>query len=118
MRQMNITSGGEGGLLIVNDESFKATAEVAREKGTNRAQFFRGEVDKYTWVDLGSSCLPSEIQAAYLWGQIERIEDTMDYRKKLWKLYLDTLTPLAKKGHFSLPSTPSGCEQNGHIFYI
>jgi len=114
----NITSGGEGGLLIVNDENFKVAAEVAREKGTNRAQFFRGEVDKYTWVNLGSSCLPSEIQAAYLWGQLEKIENIINCRKKLWSRYIEALMPMSRAGHFFLPSIPCDCEQNGHIFYI
>ncbi len=114
----NITSGGEGGLLIINDNRFKLAAEVAREKGTNRVQFFRGEVDKYTWVNLGSSCLPSEIQAAYLWGQIEQLEEIVESRKKLWTHYHYSLAPLVKQGHIDLPVIPDGCEQNGHIFYV
>lgn len=114
----NLTSGGEGGLLVVNDQQFVARAELIREKGTNRSQFFRGEVDKYTWVDIGSSYLPSEIQAAYLWGQIEAISDIMAARLSLWNSYSDRLTGLVSPYGVSLPTIPAHCTHNGHMFYF
>ena len=85
----NYTSGGEGGLLIVNDETFLSRSEVIREKGTNRSQFFRGQVDKYTWIDVGSSYLPSELQAAFLWGQLEVANEIILKRSKIWKNYYE-----------------------------
>lgn len=114
----NITSGGEGGLLLINDERFMHRAEIIREKGTNRSQFFRGMVDKYSWVDIGSSYLPCELQAAYLWGQLEMAEQIQDARKKNWKHYYEILTPLAKQGLIELPFIPEGCEHNAHMFYL
>ena len=96
----NITSGGEGGLLVVNDERFVRRAEIIWEKGTNRAEFFRGEVNKYGWVDLGSSFLPSEVNAAFLWAQLENLDDIQAKRKKLWNTYYECLQPLAAKGLF------------------
>ena len=114
----NITSGGEGGLLLINDERFMHRAEIIREKGTNRSQFFRGMVDKYSWVDIGSSYLPCELQAAYLWGQLEMAEQIQDARKKNWKYYYEILTPLAKQGLIELPFIPEGCEHNAHMFYL
>ncbi len=114
----NYTSGGEGGLLIINDERFAERAEIIREKGTNRSQFFRGMVDKYSWVDVGSSYLPSELQAAYLWGQLEKAEEINERRLKIWQTYYELLKPLAESGYLQLPYIPSHCEQNAHMFYI
>lgn len=114
----NFTSGGEGGLLIVNDERFVQRAEIIREKGTNRSQFFRGMVDKYSWVDIGSSYLPSEIQAAYLWGQLEWSEKITANRLATWNKYLNALAPLASNGSIQLPTIPDDCVQNGHMLYL
>ena len=114
----NLTSGGEGGLLLINDERFSHRAEIIREKGTNRSQFFRGMVDKYTWVDIGSSYLPSEIQAAYLWGQLEWAKKITENRLKSWSAYYQGLLPLAHGGLVELPTIPPGCQHNGHMFYI
>lgn len=114
----NLTSGGEGGLLILNDSVFVRPAEIIREKGTNRTQFFRGMVDKYTWVDVGSSYLPSEIQAAYLWGQIEAVETITLARRRCWSNYASELSGLAENGCIDLPVIPVGCEHNAHMFYI
>jgi len=114
----NYTSGGEGGLIIINDEQFLSRAEIFREKGTNRNQFFRGEVDKYSWVDIGSSYLPSEIQAAYLWGQIEVADEIYNNRLQTWNQYRSGLDSLAKAGSISLPFIPAECQHNGHMFYL
>lgn len=114
----NFTSGGEGGLLIINDERFVKKAEIIREKGTNRNQYFRGMVDKYTWMDLGSSYLPSELQAAYLWGQLEESEIIHMARLKLWKKYNERLQSIAKNGQIGLPVIPQDCTHNAHIYYI
>ena len=114
----NFTSGGEGGLLIINDAQFVQRAEIIREKGTNRTQFFRGMVDKYTWVDAGSSYLPSELQSAYLWGQLEQAEAITKNRLDTWSAYYQELTDLAKAGHVALPIIPANCQHNGHMFYI
>ncbi|OUE44874.1 dTDP-4-amino-4,6-dideoxygalactose transaminase [Billgrantia desiderata SP1] len=114
----NYTSGGEGGLLIINDVAFKERAEVIREKGTNRSQFFRGMVDKYSWVDVGSSYLPSELQAAYLWAQLEESERIKGDRLSTWKKYYSGLSHLVDKGKIGLPSIPDNCEHNAHMFYI
>lgn len=114
----NFTSGGEGGLLILNDERFVQRAEIIREKGTNRSQFFRGMVDKYTWVDAGSSYLPSELQAAYLWGQLERAQEITQNRLATWNAYREGLQALAQAGHITLPTIPANCQHNGHMFYI
>ena len=114
----NYTSGGEGGLLLINDQSFVERAEIVREKGTNRSLFFRGMVDKYTWVDLGSSLLPSEIQAAYLWGQLEEAEGINQRRLQIWRKYLDELTPLAAKHNIEVPTVPFECQHNAHMFYL
>lgn len=106
---------GEGGMLTINDDRFVHRAEIIWEKGTNRAEFFRGEVNKYGWVDTGSSFLPSEVIAAFLWAQIENIEDIQIKRKSLWNLYYDGL-----KNHSTiiLPKVPSYATNNGHMFYI
>ncbi|MDD2383157.1 MAG: dTDP-4-amino-4,6-dideoxygalactose transaminase [Sulfurospirillaceae bacterium] len=114
----NVTSGGEGGLLLINDERFLQRAEIIREKGTNRSQFFRGMVDKYSWVDIGSSYLPCELQAAYLWGQLEMSDVIQEARMKNWKCYYETLLPLAKKGFIELPFMPKECVHNAHMFYL
>ena len=114
----NYTSGGEGGLLIINDGRFTERAEIIREKGTNRSQFFRGMVDKYSWVDIGSSYLPSELQAAYLWGQLEKAEAINADRLKSWLAYRDKLEPLAAAGGIELPVVPETCQHNAHMFYL
>ena len=114
----NYTSGGEGGLLIINDDRFSIRAEVIREKGTNRSQFFRGQVDKYTWTDVGSSYLPSELQAAYLWGQLERCNEINNNRLVIWNAYYELLEDLFIKKIIKLPSVPNECIHNGHMFYI
>jgi len=114
----NYTSGGEGGLLIINDERFIQRAEIIREKGTNRSQFFRGQVDKYSWVDIGSSYLPSELQAAYLFAQLKNVHTINDKRLSLWNSYYTTLKPLEEQGLVSLPHVPPACQHNGHIFYL
>ena len=114
----NYTSGGEGGLLIINDEKFVDRAEIIREKGTNRSQFFRGMVDKYTWVDVGSSYLMNEISAAYLWGQLENVEEINNDRLKTWQMYYNGLKDLEEKGYIELPIIPKECIHNAHMFYI
>lgn len=114
----NYTSGGEGGLLLINDPRFVNRAEIIREKGTNRSLFFRGMVDKYSWVDVGSSYLPSDIQAAYLWGQLERSEEINSDRLKTWNFYYNALAQLARDYGIILPSHPSGCMHNAHMFYL
>ncbi|WP_081001128.1 dTDP-4-amino-4,6-dideoxygalactose transaminase [Pseudomonas brassicacearum] len=114
----NYTSGGEGGLLLINDEQFITRAEIIREKGTNRSLFFRGMIDKYTWVDVGSSYLPGELQAAYLYGQLEKAEQINEARKNIWNFYNLALQEIAKKGLITLPHIPEGCAGNGHMFYI
>ncbi len=114
----NYTSGGEGGLLIINDPSLIARADIIREKGTNRSQFLRGLVDKYSWCDIGGSFLPSEIQSAYLWGQLDQAEEVNESRRKLWSMYAQALSGLEKEGRIRLPTVPPGCRHNAHIFYI
>lgn len=114
----NYTSGGEGGLLIINDNQFKERAEIIREKGTNRSQFFRGMVDKYQWVDVGSSYLPSELQAAFLWGQLEQAGEINENRLASWQSYYDALQPLQAAGKIELPTFPDGCVHNAHMFYL
>jgi dTDP-4-amino-4,6-dideoxygalactose transaminase len=113
----NIISG-EGGMLAINDERFIHRAEIIWEKGTNRAEFFRGEVNKYGWVDTGSSFLPSEVIAAFLWAQIENLDGIQNRRKQLWQLYFDGLKPLADKGYFKLPELPEYATNNAHMFYL
>lgn len=114
----NITAGGEGGLLVVNDERFVRRAEIIWEKGTNRAEFFRGEVNKYGWVDMGSSFLPAEINAAFLWAQLENLDEIQAKRKQLWQTYHDNLNLLANKGLFQLPDIPDYATNNAHMFYL
>lgn len=113
----NYTSGGEGGLLIINDKQFVSRAEIIREKGTNRSQFFRGVIDKYTWVDIGSSYLPGELQAAYLYGQLGRVDEISSARNLIWKTYFEGLKDLAP-AFIALPSIPESCVGNAHMFYL
>ena len=114
----NITAGGEGGLLVINDEQFIHRAEIIWEKGTNRAEFFRGEVNKYGWVDMGSSFLPSEVNAAFLWAQLESVDEIQEKRKLLWNRYKERLEPLASKGFLTLPYIPEYASLNAHMFYL
>ena len=114
----NYTSAGEGGLLIINDERFVERAEIIREKGTNRSQFFRGMVDKYSWVDVGSSYLMNDVSAAYLWGNLEKADEINNNRSKSWQAYYTQLKELEEKAYISLPSIPKECDQNAHMFYI
>ena len=114
----NITAGGEGGLLVVNDERFIRRAEILWEKGTNRAEFFRGAVNKYGWVDMGSSFLPAEINAAFLWAQLENLDEIQHKRTLLWEAYYKLLTPLADKQLFQLPDIPDYASNNAHMFYL
>lgn len=114
----NITAGGEGGLLVINDERFIRRSEILWEKGTNRAEFFRGAVNKYGWVDMGSSFLPSEINAAFLWAQLENLEEIQNKRKSLWERYNANLQDLASKGYVRLPEIPDYATNNGHMFYL
>lgn len=114
----NVISG-EGGLLAINDLSFSQRAEIIREKGTNRSSFFRGEVDKYGWVDIGSSFLPSDIIAAYLFAQLECINLIQAKRIAIWQTYYNALLPVAKQsGRFTLPSLPEYATNNAHMFYL
>ncbi|RMI00369.1 dTDP-4-amino-4,6-dideoxygalactose transaminase [Stutzerimonas nitrititolerans] len=114
----NYTSGGEGGLLIINDEQFVKRAEVIREKGTNRSQFFRGVVDKYTWVDVGSSYLPSELQSAFLYGQLEKAEEINIARLASWEKYNEAFLALRDAGLVELPTIATDCQHNAHMFYL
>lgn len=111
-------SMGEGGALLINDEEYIEKAEIIREKGTNRSRFFRGQVDKYTWVDQGSSYLPSELNAAYLYPQLEEADKINNDRLKSWNRYYELLKPLAEKGAIELPFIPAHCKHNAHMFYI
>lgn len=113
----NIISG-EGGMLVINDERFIHRAEIIREKGTNRSQFFRGEVDKYGWVDIGSSFLPSDIIAAFLYAQLENLDKIQVRRKTLWNKYYQDLKPLEEKGYLMLPRMPKYATNNAHMFYV
>ena len=108
----------EGGMLTLNDERFIRRAEIIWEKGTNRAEFFRGEVNKYGWVDVGSSFLPSEVVAAFLWAQIEHLDMIQEKRKMLWNKYYELLSPTAAQGKFGLPNVPSYATNNSHMFYL
>lgn len=111
-------SMGEGGALLVKNADMIEQAEIIREKGTNRSKFFRGEIDKYTWVNAGSSYLPSELNTAYLYGQLENAQSIMDSRMNSWNLYYELLKPLAESGVLELPYIPDECEHNAHMFYI
>jgi dTDP-4-amino-4,6-dideoxygalactose transaminase len=114
----NYTSAGEGGLLIINDERFSERAEILREKGTNRSQFFRGMVDKYSWVDVGSSYLMNDVSAAYLWGQLEKAEEINGYRLRIWQHYYKGLKELEDEKLIELPMVPEHCVHNAHMFYM
>jgi dTDP-4-amino-4,6-dideoxygalactose transaminase len=114
----NITSAGEGGLLLINDEKFVERAEIIREKGTNRSLFFRGMVDKYSWVDIGSSYLMNDVSAAYLWGQLEKIDDVQNDRLNSWNVYFKGLKELERSVCIELPTIPEKCTNNAHMFYI
>ncbi len=110
-------SMGEGGALLIKDAKYIEQAEIIREKGTNRAKFFRGQIDKYTWVNYGSSYLPSDMNAAYLWAQLEMAQEITDVRLARWEQYREALQPLADRGILELPVIPEGCVHNGHMFY-
>lgn len=111
-------SMGEGGALLISNDKFIERAEIIREKGTNRSKFFRGQIDKYTWVDFGSSYLPSEINAAYLYAQLEEADKINNKRLALWNTYYEELMLLQNKGLVELPYIPNECKHNGHMFYI
>jgi dTDP-4-amino-4,6-dideoxygalactose transaminase len=113
----NVISG-EGGAIIVNDEALVERAEIIREKGTNRSRFFRGEVDKYTWMDIGSSFLPSDILAAFLWAQLEEAETITARRLEIWHAYDRALESLEDEGHVRRPRIPEHCLQNAHMYYV
>lgn len=114
----NYTAGGEGGATLINDPALIERAEIIREKGTNRSQFFRGQVDKYTLRDIGSSYLMSDLQAAYLWAQLEVSQEINQRRLALWNNYYSAFKGLADKGRIALPIVPANCEHNAHMFYI
>ena len=111
-------SSGEGGALLINDSKLAERAEIIREKGTNRSQFFRGQVDKYTWVDIGSSYLPGEIIAAFLWAQMEEAESITGKRLDIWYRYHEALDSLEKEGRLRRPIIPEGCLHNAHMYYF
>ncbi len=111
-------SCGEGGALLINNSQYIERAEIIREKGTNRSRFFRGQIDKYTWVDLGSSYLPSDILAAFLYAQLEVRENIQNKRKQIWKTYKNSLEDWAKEKNVSLPTVPKVCDQAYHMFYM
>ena len=111
-------SMGEGGAVLVNNPTFVERAEIVREKGTNRSRFLRGQIDKYTWVDCGSSYLPSELNAAYLWAQLEKADEINKNRLETWNYYYEHLKPLADAGKLELPHIPKECEHNAHMFYV
>jgi dTDP-4-amino-4,6-dideoxygalactose transaminase len=111
-------SCGEGGALVINDTRYSERAEIIREKGTNRSRFFRGQIDKYTWVDVGSSYLPSDILAAYLYGQLEQREKIQNHRRNVWNTYQTGLADWAARHEVQLPVIPDHCEQPYHMFYM
>lgn len=111
-------SMGEGGALLIREEENVEEAEILREKGTNRSKFYRGQIDKYTWVNYGSSYLPSDMNAAYLYAQLEMADEINDARLALWNRYYEKLQPLAESGKIELPAIPEGCVHNAHMFYI
>src|SRR6267154_4235225 len=113
----NIISG-EGGSLLVNDPALVPRAEVIREKGTDRGRFFRGEVDKYTWQDVGSSFLPSDLTAAFLWAQLEEAQRITRERLAIWQRYHELLAPLEQQDMLRRPMVPADCQPNGHLYYI
>ena len=111
-------SMGEGGAILIRDPKNAEQAEIIREKGTNRSKFFRGQIDKYTWVDAGSSYLPSELNAAYLYAQLEVADEITKARMKCWDMYNELLSPLKQKGFIDLPYVPEECVHNAHMFYV
>ena len=111
-------SMGEGGALLIRDQKYVEEAEILREKGTNRSKFYRGQIDKYTWVNFGSSYLPSDMNAAYLYAQLEMADEINDHRLALWNQYYEELLPLKERGILELPTVPEGCVHNAHMFYI
>lgn len=111
-------SMGEGGCLLIRDPEKIEEAEIVREKGTNRSKFFRGQIDKYTWVDKGSSYLPSDLNAAYLWAQLELADEINEDRLHSWDTYYAAFRPLQEKGQVELPVIPEGCVHNAHMFYL
>ena len=111
-------SMGEGGALVINDPKYNDKAEILREKGTNRSKFFRGQVDKYTWVDFGDSYLPSDMNAAYLWAQLEMADAINENRLATWNAYDEAFRPLAEKGLLTLPTIPEDCVHNAHMYYV
>lgn len=111
-------SMGEGGALLINHEKYNERAEIIREKGTNRQRFLRGQVDKYTWEEYGSSYLPSDMNAAYLWGQLEKADAINADRLATWEAYFKAFTPLMERGLVELPVVPDGCSHNAHMFYL
>jgi len=113
----NVMSG-EGGALLVNDTQWSTRSEILRDKGTNRKQFFRGEVDKYSWVDIGSSYLPSELTAAFLWAQLEAAENITQQRLSIWCRYHEAFAPLEARGYVRRPVVPTHCSHNAHLYYL
>lgn len=111
-------SMGEGGALVINNSIYNERAEILREKGTNRSKFFRGQVDKYTWVDFGDSYLPSDMNAAYLWAQLEKADEINNDRLATWHAYNEAFRPLAEAGKVELPTIPEGCVHNAHMYYL
>ena len=111
-------SMGEGGALLIRDPKYIEAAEILREKGTDRSKYYRGQVDKYRWMNYGSSYLPSDMNAAYLYSQFEAADQINEVRKARWSQYYELLKPLQDKGIITLPTVPEGCEHNGHMFYI
>lgn len=111
-------SMGEGGAVVINNAKYNERAEIIREKGTNRSRFLRGQVDKYTWVDYGSSYLPSDINAAYLWGQLEAADQINENRLASWRAYYEGLKSLWDEGLLGLPTVPEDCKHNAHMFYV
>ena len=111
-------SAGEGGAILINNPNYIEKAEILREKGTNRAQFFRGQVAKYNWVDFGDSYLQSDLNAAYLWAQLEKADEINENRLATWKKYYEALKPLEMKGIIELPTIPKECIHNAHMFYL
>ena len=111
-------SMGEGGALVINNEAYNDRAEILREKGTDRSKFLRGQVDKYTWIDFGDSYLPSEMNAAYLWAQLEQADKINNDRLHSWDVYYQAFRPLAEQGLVEVPTVPEGCGHNAHMFYL
>ena len=111
-------SMGEGGAILIKDQNKVELAEIIREKGTNRSKFFRGQIDKYTWVEAGSSYLPSELNAAYLWAQLVKADEIYENRMVIWKRYYEELKELEDAGYIKLPVVPENCKHNAHMFYI